>query len=244
MSASRNLGIQHARGRYVSYLDGDDVWMPEKLTEQVALIEAHPQAAMVFGPLEMWHSWSEDGADDYQYGVPRGELHPLHDRLVEPPEILCRFLERENLLPGGVLARREVLERAVGEDAFRDANSDAIVHTKVCLRWAVYIAAKSWYRYRQHPQSTTKIAAAQGLRRENRLRFLTWVGDYLASEQVDDERVWRAWEQALWRCRHPLRFRLRHLIRRSRSLEAWIGLAGRAQPLLRAPAQRRRATPP
>ena len=44
MSASRNLGVRSARGRYISYLDGDDVWLPNKLAEQVAIMESHPTA--------------------------------------------------------------------------------------------------------------------------------------------------------------------------------------------------------
>ncbi|HYC32345.1 MAG TPA: glycosyltransferase family A protein, partial [Gemmatimonadales bacterium] len=49
MSASRNLGIAHARGELLAFLDADDVWFPRKLEEQVGLLRAHPAAGMVFG---------------------------------------------------------------------------------------------------------------------------------------------------------------------------------------------------
>ena len=36
MSATRNLGLTHAKGELVAFLDADDIWAPGKLAEQVA----------------------------------------------------------------------------------------------------------------------------------------------------------------------------------------------------------------
>ena len=47
-SAARNTGILHARGRYVSFLDSDDAWHPDKLARQVELVESDPDPATVF----------------------------------------------------------------------------------------------------------------------------------------------------------------------------------------------------
>jgi glycosyltransferase involved in cell wall biosynthesis len=38
---SRNVGIQHARGKYIALLDDDDEWTPEKLATQLQMIDRH-----------------------------------------------------------------------------------------------------------------------------------------------------------------------------------------------------------
>ena len=43
-AAARNTAITAARGRYIAFLDSDDLWKPEKLERQIAFMQKHDLA--------------------------------------------------------------------------------------------------------------------------------------------------------------------------------------------------------
>lgn len=47
-ASARNLAIRNSTGQYIAFLDGDDLWTPNKLTEQVKFLECHPEVGMTF----------------------------------------------------------------------------------------------------------------------------------------------------------------------------------------------------
>ena len=48
---ARNVGLQKATGRYIAYVDADDLWMPEKLERELQFMK-EKQAAFVFSGYE------------------------------------------------------------------------------------------------------------------------------------------------------------------------------------------------
>ena len=233
VAASRNLGVRHAQGAYIAFLDADDAWLPNKLARQLAILESEPEAAMVCGPSQFWYSWTgkpEDLARDYVK-----DLRITPAGLVRPPTLLVSYLTRGTFVanPSTILIRREALERVGGfEEAFTgpvQTWEDAAFLAKVQLGESVFVATECWNKYRRHENSLLSIMTSTGETRAGRLFYLKWLENHLTRQQVDSDQVWNALHRALWPYRHPVLHALRNapsVLSRS-TAKGWLMQAAR-----------------
>lgn len=97
LSAARNTGIRHAQGELLSYLDSDDLFLPDKLALLTAELDRRPELGLVAGqaiPID------EEGR---RFGK-------VYD--TPPPDDGARLLLGNPLHVGSVLVRRRWQERA------------------------------------------------------------------------------------------------------------------------------------
>ena len=99
--SARNLGIVNARGRFIAFLDGDDLWLPNKLEVQLAVFEREPRVLAV-----QCSAYCVDNA-----------LRVFEARRCDPRrDTLMNFLLFRNLpaFSSAVVVRRECFERIGG----------------------------------------------------------------------------------------------------------------------------------
>jgi glycosyltransferase involved in cell wall biosynthesis len=211
MSASRNLGIGHSRGRYIALLDADDVWLPHKLREQAAILDAHPGAGMVYGASQYWSSWMTPDGELPSDSIPDMGITP--NTLVQPPSLLTGALNAtaRTPCPSDLMVRAE-LARAVGgfEEHFRGIYQlfeDQAFLSKVYLTCPVFVAGTCWDKYRQHPDSCVSVVKKSGRKYTAGLYYLRWLSDYLATHGIDNPEIWQALRRKRRRYRLPRLYR-------------------------------------
>ena len=208
MSATRNLGIRAARGKYITFLDADDAWLPDKLAGQIAVLQSNPEIAFVSAPARYWYSWTGDSPDLQHDFVQEFEGIPFNTP-VKPPALLCLFLQNQWATLCDVVIRREVIAAVGGyEEVFRGMFEDQAFHAKLCLSYPAIISSNAGYLYRQHSKSCTSAAHTTGRYISERLKYLNWLDVYLSKHNAKDRQLRKLLRKQVWPLRHPTLGRL------------------------------------
>ncbi len=152
-AVARNSGMTAARGDFIAFLDGDDIWLPGKITAQVNYLKHNPQTGLCY---TSWLVWDQS--------------QPLAGLLAQLPNtadlaelvadrsgwLYTKLLEVSAVCTITVMLRAEIVravglfnkDYAIGED--HDYWIRVSRHCQIDKLSAVYAV------YRQNPYSTTK----------------------------------------------------------------------------------------
>ncbi len=98
----RNWLLKAAKGKYLTWLDGDDVYFPTKVAEEVEFLEAHPEFAAVYCNLAYFYD-----------GEPEKNYHHRF-KFYGGDEVFERLLEKMFITNTAVMFRREVYDKLGG----------------------------------------------------------------------------------------------------------------------------------
>ena len=183
LTISRNLGIQHARGTLIAFLDADDCWLPHKLQYQLDIFQRFPEVAMICEASWFWYSWRDAAAKDelVQIGTPEG--------IYQPPELMKKLYplgDGQPPCPSGIIIKKEALECSGGfEERFSgiyQLYEDQAFLSKVYSKEIIYISARAKNLYRKRPDSMASAANDEQLYKKVRLFYLVFLEEYFLQQ--------------------------------------------------------------
>lgn len=142
VSASRNRGITLASGEYISFIDADDLWTPDKLEAQLKALQEHPQAAVAYS----WTDWIDESGQVI-YG---GGHHQIAGE-VYAHLFLGDFIE------GGsnVLIRKSALDEVGVFDESINFSEDWELWLRLAARYQFEVVPRTQILYRIFHQSAS-----------------------------------------------------------------------------------------
>ncbi len=158
-AAARNLGLAHARGELIAFIDADDLWLPGKLTAQVAYLQVHPDTQIVFGGFLRWEpdtsgrfatppSAAPPAANSLTLTQPSGWIYP--DLLLDSVVHIIT-----------VVVRKPVFDMVGKFDARLATGEDYDFWLRASRHFQMHQLAQTLACYRIHPQSLTKVPRVQ-----------------------------------------------------------------------------------
>jgi glycosyltransferase involved in cell wall biosynthesis len=143
VSDTRNMGIGKAKGKYIAFLDADDVWLPDNLKRKIEALQLTGKK-WVFSDHEM--------IDE------NNRLLPQQERQLTSDNILSRLLlwEKGDVVPGpcsNIIAERRLFEEGVRFDTSLSSPADRDIAIQLAAKGEPAIVNDCLWQYRIHSQS-------------------------------------------------------------------------------------------
>ncbi|MCQ9377378.1 glycosyltransferase family A protein [Methyloversatilis sp. XJ19-49] len=160
-SAARNAGVAASRSRYIAFLDADDLWPPDSCAARLALLDATPDAAMVFGDCRQFDDrdgsqhfhehtlFTQGGCDVTFFGDPARVI-----------DALDKLLDADFVTTGTVIMRREAFDALGGFDSALQRVEDLDLWLRAAARFPLIWHAQTALWRRPHDDNLSRDTRA------------------------------------------------------------------------------------
>jgi glycosyltransferase involved in cell wall biosynthesis len=138
-AAPRNDGIAQSTGTHIALLDGDDIWMPEKIAHQVEALEARPDIGLLFSDYVVFDD--ETGAE--QPAVAR------HYDVDDPNQLRNFFIHGGPVVPSCAVVSRAAVEVVGVFDPDMRFNEDSEYWLRIASAYPIHHQARPLVRKRE-----------------------------------------------------------------------------------------------
>jgi glycosyltransferase involved in cell wall biosynthesis len=143
VSCARNCGIELAKGRYICFLDSDDLWEPKKLEIQIKWMEEHPEIAAC----QTDEIWIRNGV----------RVNPMDKHKKYAGDIFLNSLPLCIVSPSSVMIRAETLKQVGGFDPNLPACEDYDMWLRMSSKYEFgYIDQKLLIKYGGHADQLSR----------------------------------------------------------------------------------------
>lgn len=156
--AARNAGLAAAQGKYIAFVDADDIWVQGKLRAQAEHLDGCPEVAAVF---TKWHVWPAEADGSF--------LQPAHicaqhvDGEIDTARsgwLYARLLFDCEILTSSVMVRAAVVQKIGGFDLGLFNGDDYDYWLRISREGPITRLAKVGVLYRSLPGSVSRTPRA------------------------------------------------------------------------------------
>lgn len=166
----RNVGIRAAKGKYIAFVDDDDLWLLTKLEKQVAILENNLDFGLVHSCCEVIN----------ENGIKRNEIIGRPRALnVKHGDVSMRMIGNWTLMMPTPLIRKEVVD-AVGfyNEIMLAAGEDTEFWTRCSFATKFYYIDEPLAQYRIHSQNISS-------RKENYRKLSFHLKEVLVQQRIN-----------------------------------------------------------
>jgi len=209
VAAARNKGLREAKGEFIAFLDGDDIWLTKKLGWQIKIMEENPEVAMLSTDVEMFNQDSLIKPSMWRFNYTE-ENRSLRWEIIQKQfndsSIIKRNLPHDLLfdnvvITSSVIVRRKCLDQVGYFDTSFSIAEDYDLWVRISEVFPIIYFNKVTARYRYREDG---LSGERELRKAKYDEFNGMVHEKLIKRHPDlrdtlKERIYLEYREASWR---------------------------------------------